>query len=171
MNKKNEFIAVNICVLTVSDTRTIKDDKSGDYLVDSIKKEGHKIVDRDIVKDDEQEIKKIVKKWVKEKIEVIITTGGTGFTKKDVTIEAIEPMFDKNMGGFSATFHAISYEKIGASTMQSRATAGLCDSTLIFCLPGSPSACKDAWEKLLKSQLDNRHKPCNFVEIMPRIKK
>ena len=115
------------------------------------------------------QFKTLLKKWIDEKVEVVITTGGTGFTGKDVTVEAVTPLFDKTMDGFSAAFHNISFETIGSSTMQSRATAGLSQSTLIFCLPGSPSACKDAWEKLLKAQLDYRHTPCNFVEIMPRM--
>lgn len=168
MNDTN-FIALDIAVLTVSDTRTLANDKSGDYLTQAIKQAGHKIAARHICKDNKQEIKTFVKQQIKQKVHAIITTGGTGFTGKDVTIEAIAPMFEKTMDGFSAAFHNISFEKIGSSTMQSRSCAGLVGGVFIFCLPGSPSACKDGWEKLLKQQLDIRHKPCNFVEIMPRL--
>jgi molybdenum cofactor biosynthesis protein B len=164
------FIALNIAVLTVSDTRSLAEDKSGDTLVARLEDAGHKLAARGIVQDDVEEIRKVVRGWIADKgVDVIITTGGTGFTGRDVTPEAIEPLFEKTMDGFSAIFHRISYEKIGTSTIQSRATGGVAGATYIFVLPGSPGACKDAWDGILSSQLDYRHRPCNFVEIMPRL--
>ncbi len=170
MSGERAFIPVGIAVLTVSDTRTPADDKSGDTLVARIAEAGHRLVDRGIVKDDKAAIRETVEAWtLSEDIDVVITTGGTGFTGRDVTPEALEPLFEKRMDGFSAVFHRISYDKINTSTIQSRATAGLANSTFIFVLPGSPGACKDAWDGILKAQLDYRHLPCNFVEIMPRL--
>ncbi|WP_284776961.1 molybdenum cofactor biosynthesis protein B [Agrobacterium sp. lyk4-40-TYG-31] len=170
MNGERAFIPVGIAVLTVSDTRTPADDKSGDTLVARIAEAGHRLVDRAIVADDKAAIEEQVRSWtLSDEIDVVITTGGTGFTGRDVTPEALEPMFEKRMDGFSSVFHRISYDKIGTSTIQSRATAGLANSTFIFVLPGSPGACKDAWDGILKAQLDYRHLPCNFVEIMPRL--
>ncbi|MBN7807458.1 molybdenum cofactor biosynthesis protein B [Agrobacterium rosae] len=170
MNAERAFIPVGIAVLTVSDTRTLADDKSGDTLVARIAEAGHLLVDRAIVADDKAAIQAQVRSWtLSDEIDVVITTGGTGFTGRDVTPEALEPMFEKRMDGFSAVFHRISYDKINTSTIQSRATAGLANSTFIFVLPGSPGACKDAWDGILKAQLDYRHMPCNFVEIMPRL--
>lgn len=167
---ERQFIPVGIAVLTVSDTRTIADDKSGDTLVARIEEAGHRLVDRAIVPDDSHAIRGKVQAWtLSDEIDVIITTGGTGFTGRDVTPEALEPLFDKRMDGFSEVFHRISYDKIGTSTIQSRATAGLSNTTFIFVLPGSSGACKDAWDGILKAQLDYRHMPCNFVEIMPRL--
>lgn len=167
---ERQFIPVGIAVLTVSDTRTIADDKSGDTLVARIEEAGHRLVDRAIVPDDRQAIRGKVQAWtLSDEIDVIITTGGTGFTGRDVTPEALEPLFDKRMDGFSEVFHRISYDKIGTSTIQSRATAGLSNTTFVFVLPGSPGACRDAWDGILKAQLDYRHMPCNFVEIMPRL--
>ncbi len=164
------FIAVSIAVLTVSDTRTLADDKSGNTLVKRLETAGHTLAGRAIVKDDIPTIQAQVKSWIKDKkIDVIITTGGTGFTGRDVTPDALEPLFDKRMEGFSTLFQQLSYEKIGTSCVQSRATAGLTETTFIFCLPGSPGACKDAWDGILVKQLDYRHMPCNFVEIMPRL--
>ncbi len=164
------FIPVGIAVLTVSDSRTLADDKSGDTLAARISDAGHLLVDRAIVPDDKAAIQVQVRKWtLSDEIDVVITTGGTGFTGRDVTPEALEPLFEKRMDGFSAVFHRISYDKINTSTIQSRATAGLANSTFIFVLPGSPGACKDAWDGILKAQLDYRHMPCNFVEIMPRL--
>jgi molybdenum cofactor biosynthesis protein B len=164
------FIALNIAVLTVSDTRSLAEDKSGDTLVARLEDAGHKLAARGIVQDDVEEIRKVVRGWIADKgVDVIITTGGTGFTGRDVTPEAIEPLFEKTMDGFSAIFHRISYEKIGTSTIQSRATGGVAGATYIFVLPGSPGACKDAWDGILAQQLDYRHRPCNFVEIMPRL--
>jgi molybdenum cofactor biosynthesis protein B len=164
------FIPVGIAVLTVSDTRTTADDRSGDTLVARIAEAGHRLIARAIAPDDGRAIAEQVRAWtLQDDIDVVITTGGTGFTGRDVTPEALEPLFDKKMDGFSAVFHRISYDKIGTSTIQSRATAGLANATFVFVLPGSPGACKDAWDGILKAQLDYRHMPCNFVEIMPRL--
>ncbi|MGL3606069.1 molybdenum cofactor biosynthesis protein B [Rhizobium sp. G187] len=170
IDESRPFIAVGIAVLTVSDTRRLEDDRSGDTLAARIAEAGHRLVARAIVQDDKAAIRDQVEQWTKdEAIDVVITTGGTGFTGRDVTPEALEPLFEKRMDGFSEVFHRISYDKIGTSTIQSRATAGLANSTFIFVLPGSPGACKDAWDGILKLQLDYRHMPCNFVEIMPRL--
>ncbi|QCI98580.1 molybdenum cofactor biosynthesis protein B [Agrobacterium larrymoorei] len=170
MSEGRQFIPVGIAVLTVSDTRSLADDKSGATLVARIEEAGHRLVDRAIVPDDRDAIRDKVHGWtLSDEIDVVITTGGTGFTGRDVTPEALEPLFEKRMDGFSEVFHRISYDKIGTSTIQSRATAGLANSTFIFVLPGSPGACKDAWDGILKGQLDYRHMPCNFVEIMPRL--
>lgn len=164
------FIPLTIAVLTVSDTRTVDQDKSGATLTERLTKAGHRLGDRAIVPDDVDAIRAKVKGWIGDpSIDVIITTGGTGFTGRDVTPEAIDPLFEKRMDGFSAVFHRISYDKIGTSTIQSRATAGVANATYIFVLPGSPGACKDAWDGILEAQLDYRHQPCNFVEIMPRL--
>ncbi|MBV6658638.1 MAG: molybdenum cofactor biosynthesis protein B [Devosiaceae bacterium] len=164
------FIALGIAVLTVSDTRTLEDDRSGDTLVNRLEGAGHRLAGRAIVPDDIPTIQSTVKGWVDdETVDVVITTGGTGFTGRDVTPDALEPLFDKRMDGFSTLFHQISFEKIGTSTLQSRATAGLIGTTFVFCLPGSPGACKDGWDGILATQLDYRHRPCNFVEIMPRL--
>jgi molybdenum cofactor biosynthesis protein B len=169
-NNTREFIAMNIAVLTLSDTRTIVDDKSGNILVDRLQNAGHHLADRQMSKDDVDTIRHITNRWINDpEIDVILTTGGTGFTGRDVTVEAIEPLFEKKMDGFSTVFHQISFAKIGTSTVQSRATGGVANATYIFCLPGSPGACKDAWEGILKQQLDYRHMPCNFVEILPRL--
>lgn len=170
MNAERPFIPVGIAVLTVSDTRTLADDKSGDTLAARIADAGHMLVDRAIVPDDKMAIQEQVRTWtLSDEIDVVITTGGTGFTGRDVTPDALEPLFEKRMDGFSQVFHRISYDKIGTSTIQSRATAGLANATFIFALPGSPGACKDAWDGILKAQLDYRHMPCNFIEIMPRL--
>lgn len=164
------FIPLGIAVLTVSDTRSLEDDKSGATLAERLTKAGHKLADRAIVTDDVEAIRGRLQGWVNDPtVDVVITTGGTGFTGRDVTPEAIEPLFDKRMEGFSAVFHRISYDKIGTSTIQSRATAGVIGTTFVFVLPGSPGACKDAWDGILANQLDYRHRPCNFVEIMPRL--
>ncbi len=164
------FVPLRIAVLTVSDTRQFEDDKSGSTLVDRLTKAGHHLADRAIVSDDVENIRAKVKSWIASPdVDAIITTGGTGFTGRDVTPEAIEPLFEKHMDGFSAVFHRISYDKIGTSTIQSRATAGVAGATYIFVLPGSPGACKDAWDGILAQQLDYRYRPCNFVEIMPRL--
>src|SRR6185312_3614904 len=164
------FEPLSIAVLTVSDTRALSEDKSGGLLSERIEKAGHKLAARAIVKDDVKSIRAKVKGWIKDKkIDVVITTGGTGFTGRDVTPEAVEPLLEKKMEGFSAVFHQISLAKIGTSTIQSRALAGSAKSTFIFCLPGSPGACRDAWDEILVNQLDLRHRPCNFVEILPRL--
>ena len=170
IDESRPFIPVGIAVLTVSDTRSLEEDRSGATLVERLEKAGHKLIDRAIVKDDVPAIQEQVTAWSKQDgVDVIITTGGTGFTGRDVTPEALEPLFEKTMDGFSAIFHRISYEKIGTSTIQSRATGGVMNATYVFCLPGSPGACKDAWDGILSLQLDYRHMPCNFVEIMPRL--
>jgi molybdenum cofactor biosynthesis protein B len=164
------FVPLSIAVLTVSDTRSLSEDRSGDTLVERLTKAGHKLGDRAIVADEVAEIRAKVEAWIADPaIDVVITTGGTGFTGRDVTPEAIEPLFEKRMDGFSAVFHRISYDKIGTSTIQSRAIGGVAGATYIFVLPGSPGACKDAWDGILAAQLDYRHRPCNFVEIMPRL--
>lgn len=170
IDETRPFIPVGIAVLTVSDTRTPEDDKSGNILVDRIKDAGHHLRDRAIVTDDVETIQNQMHAWIGNgEIDVIISTGGTGFTGRDVTPDAVEPLFEKRMDGFSEVFHRISYDKIGTSTIQSRATAGVAGATFIFCLPGSPGACKDGWDGILVKQLDYRHMPCNFVEIMPRL--
>lgn len=170
IDESRPFIPVGIAVLTVSDTRSLSDDKSGDTLVARIEEAGHRLVARAIVKDDKTAIRDQVETWTKTpEMDVVITTGGTGFTGRDVTPEALEPLFEKRMDGFSEVFHRISYDKIGTSTIQSRATGGVANATFIFVLPGSPGACKDAWDGIIKPQLDYRHMPCNFVEIMPRL--
>ena len=164
------FTPVSIAVMTVSDTRTPKDDKSGTLLGNMLQESGHTLADHTIVKDDIDQIQSQIKSWVETpNIDAIITTGGTGFTGRDVTPEAVKPLFDKEIDGFSALFHQLSYEKVGTSTIQSRACGGLIKDTFVFCVPGSPGACKDAWHGILKYQLDSRHRPCNFVEIMPRL--
>ncbi|MEL6437042.1 MAG: molybdenum cofactor biosynthesis protein B [Pseudomonadota bacterium] len=170
LDENRPFIALDIAVLTVSDTRSPEDDKSGNTLVGRLEAAGHQLADRAIVTDDRDAIAGQVQDWVsRDDIDVIITTGGTGFTGRDVTPDAVEPLFDKRMDGFSEVFHRISYDKIGTSTIQSRATGGLIGTTFVFVLPGSPGACKDAWDGILVWQLDYRHMPCNFVEIMPRL--
>ncbi|MYZ47696.1 molybdenum cofactor biosynthesis protein B [Propylenella binzhouense] len=164
------FIPVRIAVLTVSDTRSLENDRSGETLVGRLVEAGHQLAERAIVPDDIEAIRAVVRRWIADpKVDAVITTGGTGFTGRDVTPEAIEPLFEKRMDGFSAVFHRLSYEKIGTSTIQSRATGGVAGATYIFVLPGSPGACRDAWDGILKAQLDYRHMPCNFVEIMPRL--
>ncbi len=167
---ERQFIPIRIAVLTVSDTRTLADDKSGQTLTERIAEAGHILANRAIVTDDADRIREVVLGWSRdENVDVVITTGGTGFTGRDVTPEALEPIFEKRMDGFSEVFHRISYDKIGTSTIQSRATGGVVNATFVFVLPGSPGACRDAWDVILKPQLDYRHKPCNFVEIMPRL--
>ena len=171
LDETRPFIPVRIAVLTVSDTRTLADDKSGDTLAGLLATDGHELADRAIERDDVEAIRARVKGWIADPtIDVVITTGGTGFTGRDVTPEAIKPLFEKEIDGFSTIFHLISYEKIETSTIQSRACGGTANGTYVFCLPGSPGACKDAWNGILKWQLDSRHRPCNLVDIMPRLK-
>lgn len=165
-----EFLPAGIAVITISDTRTAEDDKSGDTLVQRIEDAGHSLIDRRIVRDDVRQIRAAVRALVKRKdVDVIITTGGTGLTGRDVTVEAMRPLFDKEIEGFGVVFHMISFQKIKTSTMQSRATAGVVSGKYVFCLPGSPGACRDGWDEILVHQLDYRHHPCNFIEIMPRL--
>jgi molybdopterin adenylyltransferase len=170
LDETRPFIPVRIAVLTVSDTRGPTEDKSGDTLAEMIARGGHELAERAIVKDEVEDIRRKVMSWIADpRIDVVISTGGTGFTGRDVTPEAVKPLFEKEIDGFSTVFHMISYEKVGTSTIQSRACGGLAQGTYIFCLPGSPGACKDAWNGILVHQLDNRHRPCNLVEIMPRL--
>ena len=170
IDQARQFIPLKFAVLTVSDTRELADDKSGATLVERIEKAGHAVAARAIVTDDVENIRTRVRAWIADPaIDVILTTGGTGFTGRDVTPEAVEPLFEKRMDGFSIAFHMMSHAKIGTSTIQSRATAGVAGATYIFCLPGSPGACRDGWDGILAAQLDYRTRPCNFVEIMPRL--
>ncbi len=167
---EREFLAANIAVITISNSRVLANDKSGQTLVDRIVEAGHTLADRAIVKDDIRQIRAKVRSLTKRKeVDVVITTGGTGLTGHDVTIEALRPIFDKEIEGFGVVFHMISFQKIKTSTIQSRATAGVVNGTYVFCLPGSPGACRDGWDEILKFQLDYRHHPCNFIEIMPRL--
>ena len=170
LDENRPFLPIGIAVLTVSDTRGPADDRSGGTLTARIADAGHRLAARAIVRDDRDAIAAQVRAWAKDDaIDVVITTGGTGFTGRDVTPDALEPLFEKRMDGFSTVFHRLSFEKIGTSTIQSRATAGVLDATFVFVLPGSPGACRDAWDGILQAQLDYRHRPCNFVEIMPRL--
>ena len=170
IDETRPFIAVRIAVLAVSDTRSLEDDRSGAALAEMIAAAGHELAERAIVKDEVSEIRAKVQGWIADaRIDAVITTGGTGFTGRDVTPEAVRPLYEKEIDGFSTVFHMISFEKVGTSTIQSRACGGVAQGTYIFCLPGSPGACRDAWNGILKWQLDNRHRPCNFVEIMPRL--
>jgi molybdenum cofactor biosynthesis protein B len=164
------FKPVRIAVLTVSDTRTPKEDKSGALLAEMLTTGGHELAAQAIVKDDVEQIRSQIRAWIADEgIDAIITTGGTGLTGRDVTPEAARPLFEKDIDGFSVLMHMLSYQKIGTSTIQSRALAGVAGGTYIFCVPGSPGACKDVWTLILRYQLDFRHRPCNFVEIMPRL--
>jgi molybdenum cofactor biosynthesis protein B len=161
---------LNCAVLTISDTRTLAEDTSGALLVDSIAAAGHTNAARELVRDDIYQIRSIVSQWIADPaINVVITTGGTGFTGRDSTPEAVSVLFDKEIGGFGELFRQISYSQIGASTIQSRATGGLANATLIFCLPGSSNAVRTAWNEILQYQLDETFKPCNFVELIPRM--
>ena len=165
-----EFIPVRIAVMTVSDTRSRKDDVSGDILEARVRDAGHLVAERVIVPDDTGRIADQLVKWIADpEIDVVISTGGTGLTGRDVTPEAFRSVFEKEIDGFSAIFHRISYDKIGTSTIQSRACAGVSKGTYLFALPGSPGAVKDGWDGILKQQLDFRHRPCNLIEIMPRL--
>ena len=170
ISDKVAFQPIGIAVMTVSDTRTSADDLSGDVLAGRITDAGHVLVSRTIVRDDVAAIRKAAKAWIEDsKIDCIISTGGTGVTGRDVTPEAMAGIFDKKIEGFGEMFRWLSFEKIGTSALQSRAVGGLAGGTYIFCLPGSPSACRDGWDTILKWQLDIRHLPCNFVEVMPRL--
>jgi molybdenum cofactor biosynthesis protein B len=170
IDQARQFVPLKIAVLTVSDTRELADDKSGNTLADRIRDAGHTLAERAIVKDEVDAIRKHVKAWIDDKfIDVVITTGGTGFTGRDVTPEAVEPLFEKRMDAFAMMFLLVSERKIGTSAIQTRAIGGTANATYIFCLPGSPGACKDAWDEILAHQLDYRYRPCNFVEILPRL--
>ena len=164
------FLPLNIAILTISDTRSVTDDRSGDMLATRVTGAGHRLGPRMILPDDRAGIADAVSGLAADPdVDVVITTGGTGFTGRDVTPEAIEPLFSKRMDGFSAVFHRLSYDMIGTSTLQSRATAGLIGTTFVFVLPGSPGACRDAWDGILVHQLDYRYRPCNIVELLPRL--
>jgi molybdenum cofactor biosynthesis protein B len=170
IDQSRQFVPLKIAVLTVSDTRELADDKSGNTLIERIREAGHTLAERSIVKDEVDAIRRRVKDWIDDKfIDVIITTGGTGFTGRDVTPEAVEPLFEKRMDAFAMMFLLVSERKIGTSAIQTRAIGGTANATYIFCLPGSPGACKDAWDEILVHQLDYRYRPCNFVEILPRL--
>ncbi|MFC1776740.1 molybdenum cofactor biosynthesis protein B [Pseudomonadota bacterium] len=164
MHKDTDFLPLNIAILTLSDSRTFETDTSGQVLVDSLKAAGHHLAARELCKDDIYISRAIVSKWIADEwVDVIISTGGTGLTRRDSTPEALKPLFDQNIEGFGELFRQLSYEEIGTSTVQSRAVAGLANQTLVFCLPGSTGACRTGWNRILKEQLDASHKPCNFV--------
>jgi molybdenum cofactor biosynthesis protein B len=171
MTAQTEFMPLNLCVLTVSDTRTPADDQSGDYLALSLGQAGHRLHEKRIERDDRYRVRAVVAQWIADdEVHGVIVTGGTGFTGRDSTPEAIQPLLDKEMPGFGETFRALSYADIGTSTMQSRAFAGLSNDTFVFCLPGSTSACRLAWEKLLRPQLDATTRPCNLAGLRPRLR-
>jgi molybdenum cofactor biosynthesis protein B len=171
LDETHPFKPLNIAVLTVSDTRDPASDTSGDVLAGRIADAGHTLADRAIVTDDLNVIRAKVESWIASPgVDVVITTGGTGFTARDVTPDAVKPLFEKEMEGFAVLFHMISFKQVETSTIQSRACGGVANGTYVFCLPGSPGACKDGWDGILKWQLDSRHRPCNLVEIMPRLR-
>ena len=171
MSQDREFIPLNIAVLTISDSRTESDDKSGVLLVKLLTDAGHQLAEKAIVPDDKYRIREVISRWiVDESLQVVLTTGGTGVTGRDGTPEAVAPLLDKIIDGFGETFRSLSYQTIGTSTLQSRAIAGVANGTYLFCLPGSPGACKDAWTQLISAQLDYRTRPCNLVELMPRLR-
>jgi len=170
IDERKNFIPVRIAVLTVSDTRSLADDKSGSVLNERIEASGHQVVFREIIEDDRQKIRLKLEDWIEnDAVDVIISTGGTGLTGRDVTVEAHRDVYEKEIDAFGIVFSIISMKKIGTSAIQSRSTAGVARGTYLFALPGSPNACKDAWDEILVKQLDFRHQPCNFVEIMPRL--
>ena len=170
IDKSIPFVPVNIAVLTVSDTRTEKTDKSGEILVNKLKDAGHTLVEKTIVPDEQSTIISKLQQWILDpKVEVVLATGGTGITGRDVTPEAFSAVYEKEITGFGELFRQLSYELIGTSTIQSRATAGVAAGTYLFALPGSTGACRDAWDGILLSQLDIRHRPCNFAELLPRL--
>ena len=170
MSAGTEFVALSLCVLTVSDTRTAATDTSGDYLCEALQTAGHRVHARRIVRDDKYAMRAIVSTWIADSgVHGVLVTGGTGFTGRDSTPEALRPLLDKEMPGFGEMFRVLSFDEIGTSTLQSRAFAGLANDKFVFCLPGSTSACRTAWEKLLRSQLDARTKPCNLAGLMPRL--
>ena len=170
INESLEFQPVRIAVLTVTDSRTPATDTSGDILAQRIGAAGHVLAARDLVSDDREAISGAVSAWIKDpEIDAVITTGGTGLTGRDVTPEALKPLFDKEIEGFSVIFHQVSFQSVGLSTLQSRAVAGVAQGTFIFALPGSNGAVKDGWDKVISHQLDSRHRPCNLVELMPRL--
>ena len=170
IDETKEFIATRIAVLTVSDTRQLDEDKSGQTLVDRLERAGHTLVDRKIIADERDQIAEQLRTWIANPdVDVVISTGGTGLTGRDVTVEAHRDVYEKEIDAFGTVFTIVSMQKIGTSAIQSRATAGVAGGTYLFALPGSPGACRDAWDEILEKQLDFRHRPCNFVEIMPRL--
>ncbi|MFT7595911.1 MAG: molybdenum cofactor biosynthesis protein B [Paracoccaceae bacterium] len=170
IDESKAFVPVRIAVLTVSDSRSLNEDRSGQVLVDRLLADGHLLADRKIVRDERDEIAALLRDWVADDaVDVVISTGGTGLTGRDVTVEAHRDVYEKEIEAFGTVFTMISMEKIGTSAVQSRATGGVAGGTYLFALPGSPGACKDAWDGILQGQLDIRHRPCNFVEIMPRL--
>jgi molybdenum cofactor biosynthesis protein B len=170
IDENMDFIAVRIAVLTVSDSRSLAEDRSGDVLVGRVKAAGHVLADRKILTDERAEIAAQLRAWCADsQIDVVISTGGTGLTGRDVTVEAHRDVYEKEIDAFGTVFTTVSMQKIGTSAVQSRATGGVCNGTYLFALPGSPGACKDAWDEILERQLDYRHRPCNFVEILPRL--
>ena len=170
IDENMDFIAVRIAVLTVSDSRSLAEDRSGDVLVGRVKAAGHVLADRKILTDERVEIAAQLRAWCADsQIDVVISTGGTGLTGRDVTVEAHRDVYEKEIDAFGTVFTTVSMQKIGTSAVQSRATGGVCNGTYLFALPGSPGACKDAWDEILERQLDYRHRPCNFVEILPRL--
>lgn len=170
IDETRDFVPIRIAIMTVSDTRTFDDDKSGDTLAARVETAGHELADRVIVTDDVPAITEHLKRWIADKsIDAVISTGGTGLTGRDVTPEAFHAVYEKEIEGFAALFHQVSFAKIGTSTIQSRATAGVAGGTFLFALPGSPGAVKDGWDEILMYQLDARYGPCNFIDIMPRL--
>ncbi len=168
-SKSCEFISLNIAVMTISDSRTDENDTSGNTLVSRLTEAGHSLAEKIIVPDNRYNIRAVISHWIADPdVQAVITTGGTGLTGRDITPEAVSPLFDKSIQGFGELFRSLSYDLIKTSTIQSRAIAGLANGTPIFCLPGSPGACKDGWDGIIQHQLDMRHKPCNLVEMMPR---
>ena len=171
MTAKDQFVSLNLCVLTVSDSRTLADDTSGDYLVESLQAEGHRLAERALLPDDRYAMRALVARWIADPaVDGVLVTGGTGFTGRDSTPEALTPLLDKLMPGFGELFRAVSVEEIGTSSLQSRAFAGLANATFVFALPGSTSACRTAWDKIVRAQLDARTRPCNLATLKPRLK-
>ncbi len=171
MSANDSTIPLNLCVLTVSDSRTSANDTSGDYLATALAEDGHRLADRALLPDDKYKLREVVSRWISDEgIDGVLVTGGTGFTGRDSTPEALLPLLDKQMPGFGELFRAISFEDIGTSSLQSRAFAGLANNTFVFCLPGSTSACRTAWERIIRAQLDARTKPCNLAALRPRLK-
>lgn len=171
MTATADLIALNLCVLTVSDTRTLAEDSSGDYLAQALSEAGHRLAERALLRDDRYQLRAIVSRWIAdENVDGVLVTGGTGFTGRDSTPEALLPLLDKEMPGFGELFRAVSFDEIGTSTVQSRAFAGLANGTFVFALPGSTSACRTAWEKIIAAQLDSRTRPCNLATLRPRLR-
>ncbi len=171
MSAEADFTPLNLCVLTVSDSRSLAEDKSGDYLGSTLQSAGHRLVERALLPDDRYQLRALVSRWIADPaVDGVLVTGGTGFTGRDSTPEALLPLLDKEMPGFGELFRAISFEEIGTSSLQSRAFAGLANSTFLFCLPGSTSACRTGWEKIIRAQLDARTRPCNLTALRRRLK-